>query len=61
MVPVKTLNGTPIGKTVPGPMTLRLIKAWNKLVGLDIVAQALAHLDEDKQTALGTWAQLCAA
>jgi branched-chain amino acid aminotransferase len=62
MVPVKSLNGSPIGKTVPGPMTVRLIKAWNKLVGLDIVGQALAHLEErDKQSALGTWAQLSAA
>ncbi len=59
LVPVKSLNGTPIGNSVPGPMTVRLIKAWNKLVGLDIVSQGLAHLEgRDKQAALGRWAQL---
>jgi branched-chain amino acid aminotransferase len=59
MLPVKSLNGTTVGKAVPGPMTLRLIKAWSEMVGLDIVGQALAHLDDRrKQGALGEWAEL---
>ena len=58
MMPVRSLNGTQIGTQLPGPTMLRLIKAWNKMVGLDYVGQALAHLKEpDKQKALGDWAQ----
>ena len=45
-VPVRTVNGAKIGKGAPGPVTLRLIGAWNKMVGMDIVDQALSHLDE---------------
>src|SRR5918911_864207 len=30
IVPIKTVNGAKIGKGVPGPVTLRLIAAWNK-------------------------------
>ena len=57
--PVKSLNGLPVGETVPGPVTIALIKAWNQMVGIDIVGQALAHLDSpDKQRALGVWEKL---
>ena len=57
--PVNSLNGVSIGTTIPGPITICLIKAWNKMVGIDIVGQALAHLtDSDKQQALGTWERL---
>jgi branched-chain amino acid aminotransferase len=57
--PVQSLNGIAIGDGVPGPITLSLIKAWNKMVGIDIVSQALSHLaDRDKQRALGTWEKL---
>jgi branched-chain amino acid aminotransferase len=59
MVPVKSLNGVAIGDAIPGPVTLRLIKAWNKMVGVDIVSQALSHLtDPSKQRALGEWEKL---
>ena len=59
LLPVKSLNGKSIGNALPGPTTMRLIKAWNKMVGIDYVGQALAHLkDSDKQRALGEWAQL---
>jgi hypothetical protein len=57
--PVKSLNGLAIGETVPGPVTISLIKAWNEMVGIDIVGQALAHVtDPDKQQALGIWEKL---
>jgi branched-chain amino acid aminotransferase len=57
--PVKSLNGLSIGQRVPGPVTISLIKAWNEMVGIDIVGQALAHLtDSDKQQALGIWEKL---
>jgi branched-chain amino acid aminotransferase len=59
MGPVKSVNGTPIGRGVPGPMTLRLIKAFSDMVGVDIVGQALSHLaDRDKQRLLGEWDRL---
>ena len=35
-------------------MTLRLIGAWNKMVGMDIVDQALSHLDQTEQDRLKT-------
>ncbi|HEY7555487.1 MAG TPA: hypothetical protein VIH18_11830 [Candidatus Binatia bacterium] len=52
VVPVRTVNGTKIGNGAPGPITLRLIGAWNKMVGADIVDQALSHLDENERNRL---------
>jgi branched-chain amino acid aminotransferase len=55
-VPVRTVNGAKIGKGAPGPVTVRLIAAWNKMVGMDIVDQALSHLDEqERDRLLGLW------
>jgi len=55
-VPVRTVNGAKIGKGAPGPVTVRLIAAWNKLVGMDIVDQALSHLDkQERDRLLGLW------
>ena len=55
-VPVKTINGVKIGKGVPGPVTLRLIGAWNQMVGTDIVDQALSHLDkQERDRLLSLW------
>ena len=51
-VPVRTVNGAKIGTGAPGPMTLRLIGAWNKMVGMDIVDQALSHLDKNEHDRL---------
>ena len=51
-VPVRTVNGLMIGKGAPGPITLRLMAAWNKMVGMDIVDQALSHLDESERERL---------
>jgi branched-chain amino acid aminotransferase len=60
--PAKSLNGVAIGTKVPGPVTVSLIKAWNKMVGIDIVGQALSHVTEPgKQRALGRWAELANA
>jgi branched-chain amino acid aminotransferase len=51
-VPIKTVNGLKIGQGAPGPITLRLIAAWNKMVGMDIVDQALSHLDKEEHDRL---------
>ena len=51
LLPVRSLNGIPIGRRVhgdssedeafiPGPVFQAAIAAWSRLVGLDIVAQA---------------------
>jgi len=59
IVPVKSLNGTPIGTSIPGPVTLKLMRAWEEMVGIDFVSQALGHIeDRDKQHLLGEWAKL---
>lgn len=56
MVPVKNLSGVRIGKEVPGPTTLRLLKAWSELVNVDIVGQALSHLDsQEREQLLNVW------
>lgn len=38
-LPVTRINGRTIGPGVPGPVFDRMIGAWSRLVGLDIVAQ----------------------
>jgi branched-chain amino acid aminotransferase len=51
-VPVKTVNGLKVGQGAPGPVTLRLIGAWNQMIGMDIVDQALSHLDKQERDRL---------
>jgi len=45
ILPVQSINGVKPTKETPGPITKRLIQGWNKRVGLDIVEQALGHLE----------------
>jgi branched-chain amino acid aminotransferase len=62
IAPVRSLDGIGVGSGVPGPVTVRLIDAFSRKVGVDIVDQALSHLpDRDKQTALARWQTLRAA
>ncbi len=43
--PVREINGVaPAASAVPGPVTKRLMDAFSELVGMDYVAQYLAHL-----------------
>ena len=44
ILPVATLNGLALGDEMPGPVTRRLFEAWNELVGLDFVQQAMRRL-----------------
>ncbi len=44
IMPATKFNGLPVGDGAVGPVTLRLLKAWSDLAGLDIVAQAQGHL-----------------
>ena len=54
--PVRDLNGVAIGDAIPGPITVQLMKEWNELVGIDVVAQALRHLaGEESERLLSQW------
>jgi branched-chain amino acid aminotransferase len=56
ILPVQSVNGVRPTADVPGPVTKRLIQAWSEMVGIDIVAQALAHLDAaEGQPLLKSW------
>ncbi len=56
ITPVRQLNGVAIGTSLPGPVTLKLIKAWNEMIGLDYVSQALRHLgDNTGKDLLAQW------
>jgi len=45
MLPVAKVNNKSLGRPVPGPVTKQLLSAWNELVGVDIVQQALHHAE----------------
>ena len=45
IMPATKFNGLPVGDGAVGPITGRLLAAWSKLVGLDIVQQALDQLE----------------
>lgn len=56
ILPVQSVNGVKPLEAVPGPVTRRLIEAWNKMVGLDIVEQALGHLAAgERERAVADW------
>ncbi len=56
ILPVSSLNAVGVGEGLPGPVTMRLIRAWNDMVGFDFVAQALGHLgDNERAPALAEW------
>ena len=63
ILPARSLNASAIGDgTTPGPVTMRLIRAWNEMVGMDFVAQALGHLgDNERGPALAEWERRLAA
>ena len=44
--PVTKFNGIQIGQGKPGLLTKRLLEAWSNKVGINIVKQALSHLEE---------------
>ncbi|MFM1814646.1 MAG: hypothetical protein RLZ98_1341 [Pseudomonadota bacterium] len=59
ITPVAALNGMRFAEGVPGPMTLRLIAAWNEEIGIDYVAQALSHLgDNAAKERLARWEEI---
>jgi branched-chain amino acid aminotransferase len=62
ILPVQSVNGVRPMKEVPGPVTKRLIQAWSDMVGLDIVVQALNHLEpSDRDRLIKEWRNKIAA
>ncbi len=56
IIPVQSINGSRPTRDIPGPITKRLIRAWSEMVGIDIVAQALSHVDAgERQSLLNVW------
>lgn len=54
VLPVRSLDGVKIGKSVPGPITRRLIRAVGERMGVDLVAQALSHLPGGRKESAGS-------
>jgi branched-chain amino acid aminotransferase len=52
LMPVASLNGVALANGAPGPVTVRLFKAWNDMVGYDTVAQSIRHLGANERAAL---------
>ena len=62
ILPVQSVNGVRPTEEVPGPITRRLIRAWSDMVGVDIVAQALGHLESgERDSMLQRWRALSAS
>lgn len=40
IMPIRSINGQPIGSTVPGPLTTTLSHAWSQQIGVDFITQA---------------------
>jgi len=52
IVPIRSINGVNVGNGAPGNVTLQLMKAWADLVGVDIVRQAIGHMEGDEKARL---------
>jgi branched-chain amino acid aminotransferase len=57
ILPVRCLNGIRIGTHLPGPITKRLLDHWSSRVEVDIVEQALHHLQPGERQELETLAE----
>ena len=56
ILPVQSINGVRPTREVPGAVTKRLIQAWSDMVGVDIVLQALNHLEgEERERLVKEW------
>jgi branched-chain amino acid aminotransferase len=57
ILPVRQLNGIRIGTRIPGPITKRLLDHWSSRVEVDIVEQALGHLQPAERQELEALAE----
>ena len=44
-LPVGKINGNPLQNDPPGPITKQILAAWSERVGMDIVDQAMSHVN----------------
>ena len=51
VMPVRSMNGQPVGTALPGPVTQEMTQAWRDLVGLDFVAQMQTYAEKGVQSA----------
>lgn len=62
ILPVQSINGVRPTREVPGPLTKRLIQAWSDMVGIDIVMQALNHIEPgERERLVAAWRAKTAA
>ena len=47
LLPVATINGYPLGDSVPGPLTDNILSRWKELVGVDFVQRTLDSLSDE--------------
>ena len=47
LLPVATINGYPLGDSVPGPVTGSLLSRWKEIVRVDFVQRTLDSLLEE--------------
>ena len=47
LLPVASINGYPLGDSVPGNVTSKITSRWKELVGVDFVQRTLDTLDTD--------------
>lgn len=56
ILPVASIDGVALKKSVPGPVTMEIIRSWNRLTGTDLVLQGIGHLENETKTAfLSKW------
>jgi branched-chain amino acid aminotransferase len=58
IVPVTKINGVAIGNGKPGPMVTKLLDAWNKKVGVDIVGQVKYYSETGTQSSSNPFVEL---
>lgn len=46
LLPVATINGYPLGDSIPGEVTRKITSRWKELVGVDFVRRTLDSLDD---------------
>ena len=46
LLPVASMNGYPLGDSVPGETTGKILSRWKEMVGVDFVRRALDSLSD---------------
>ncbi len=46
LLPVASINGYPLGDSIPGPVTAKLLSRWKEIVGVDFVQRTLDSISD---------------